>query len=715
MFTRSRLAIAVMAVSATLVQAEESAPQQTTMLNQVTVTAARTEKAIEDIAGSVTVIDSEQIEKEQAKNIKDLVRYEPGVEVQGHGRAGPSSFNIRGMDENRVKIMIDGVDQAQEFNPGGDFLTSKRNFVDLETLKAVEIVKGPASSLYGSEALGGIVAFQTKDPADLLKKSTGDDSHASIKAGYDSADKGYTETLSLANRTGDLETLLIYTRRDHKETETHSGADIYGAGRGEANPLDTGLNNWLAKAQYQLNDAHRIGLTGEFHNSKTDAKPMSMSPDGVTGKDEKTRARVGIFHEWEAGLTLFDKMRWQLDWQKTETDMQTRMPAYDADFGTIVIPLNNRLMAYDYSEEGYQLGAQFDKELSLAGFDHHVIYGLNANRSDVKNKNIENDLDNNTSTDKSYIPTVDVSKYGLFIQDDIQLSEKLTVTPGVRYDSFEYDPSTMAGGTPAKKLKDSKVTGRLGTVYKFTPDLSVFAQLSQGFKAPSYSEVYYSRRAPTYGHLANPDLKPEESNSFELGLRGNNRLGSFEIASFYNKYKNFIDTVTVDQNTSTTQKQNIAKARIKGIEFRGQLFLDEAMDAPTGTSLRTSIAWADGENKEDNKPLDSVAPLKGVIGLAYDDPAEIWGSEAILTLVQEKKKSDISDSNDFASPGYGIVDLTAYYKPVEDLTLRAGLFNLTDKKYWVWEDVRGRTSDYAGLDRYTQPGRNVSVSAKWVF
>ena len=710
MFTRSRLAIAVMAVSATLAQAEDSVSNQTTMLDQVTVTAARTEKVIEDIAGSVTVIDSEQIEKEQARNIKDLVRYEPGVEVQTSGRAGANSFNIRGMDENRVKIMIDGVDQAQEFNPGGDYLTSKRNFIDVETLKALEIVKGPASSLYGNEALGGIVAFQTKDPSDLLKKQTGDDSHASIKAGYTSVDKGYTETLSLANRTGDLETMLIYTRRDHKETETHSGADIYGAARGEADPLDTGLNNWLAKAQYQINDAHRVGLTGEFHNAKTNTKVMSLNPDGVTGNDEKTRTRIGVFHEWQANLSLFDKLRWQLDWQKSETEMETYRPAYP-DY-------NTRLLNYDYSEDGYQLSAQFDKAITLAGLNHSVIYGFNVNDVDAKNKNITNDLDNNTVTPSEYIPKVDVLKYGLFLQDDIQISENLTVTPGIRYDSFKYDPSSTIDGASVKSLKDSKLTGRLGTVYKLTPDLSVFAQLAQGFKAPGFKETYYSytNTAHRYKIIANPDLKPEESNSFEIGLRGGNQLGSFEITSFYNKYKNFIeDKVTFDQTGMIIQKHNIAKARIKGIEFRGQLFLDEAIGAPAGTSLRTSIAWADGENKEDNQPLDSVAPLKGVIGLGYDDPAEVWGSEAILTLVQEKQQSDISDDNDYASPGYGIVDLTAYYKPVEDLTLRAGLFNLTDKKYWVWEDVRGIASNNAGLDRYTQPGRNVSVSAKWVF
>ncbi|MGY0219799.1 TonB-dependent hemoglobin/transferrin/lactoferrin family receptor [Endozoicomonadaceae bacterium StTr2] len=718
MFSRSRLAIAVMAVSAALAQADDSSPKnQPTLLNQVTVTASRVEKSQQDIAGTVTVIDSEQMEKDVVNDIKDLVRYEPGVSVGSGGRSGLSGFNIRGMGENRVKIMIDGVDQSKAFNPGGDYLTSKRNFVDIETLKAVEIIKGPASSLYGSDALGGMVAFQTKDPADLLRKS-GDDTHASVKAGYASADKGFTETLSLANRTGDLETLLIYTRRDHKETETYGGADIYGEGRGEADPLDTGLDNILAKVQYQLNDAHRVGLTGEYQNAKTDAKVMSMKqPEGVTGKDEKKRFRIGMFHEWEADLALFDQARWQLDWQKSETEMNTRMPAYTADFGPGgKVPFPNRLQEYNYSEKTVQFNAQFDKQLALAGLDNYVIYGLNASKTKAENTNTSNNLDNGSVTKSSYIPTIDVVNYGLFVQDDIQVNDKLTVTPGLRYDHFKYEPDVQPG-SPAqvKDASDSKVTGRLGSVYKLNQNLSLFAQFSQGFKAPGFREMYYTRVGHGYEHRANPNLKPEESNSFELGIRGNNRLGSFEVTGFYNKYKNFIGSEVVDQSKNATQNKNIAKARIKGIEFRGQLWLDEAINAPEGTSMRVSAAWADGENNETDKPLDSVAPLKGVIGLSYDAPSEIWGGEAIWTVVQGKKKSEISDKSDFASKGYGIFDLTAYYKPVEQLTLRAGLFNLTDKKYWIWEDVRGRSADFAGLDRYTQPGRNVSVSAKWVF
>ncbi|WP_211825479.1 TonB-dependent hemoglobin/transferrin/lactoferrin family receptor [Kistimonas asteriae] len=723
-FKRTLLATAVMMATATQAMGEETVKTgKASMLDQVTVTATRTEKQLKDVAASVTVIDSEQIEKEMARNIKDMLRYEPGVQVGSEGRAGIKDINIRGLGGNRVKIMVDGISQPQSFDSGYTYLESQRNFIDIDTLKAVEIVKGPSSSLYGSDAMGGIVAFTTKDPADYLKPE-GDDTYGSIKGGYTSADEGLTETLTLANRTGDLETMLVYTRRDYKETETHGGANITGEARGQANPLDAGSDNLLAKAQYQLNDDHRIGVTGEFLQSQTDYKLMSDKylPSTTKGDDKKKRSRLSFTHEWDADLAAFDNLKWHLDWQDSTTDQKTTIPAYGS--------YNDRIKKYDYSETSYQLGAQLDKTLELSGLTHHIIYGFDVVDTEFTNDQTTLDLGNNSSSKENIIPKVDSLTYGIFAQNDIQVTDRLSITPGIRYDHYEYKPKSNSGYTTEQKdTKEGKLTGRLGAVYKLTENLSTFAQYSQGFKAPDLIDMYQTMDNPAHGYkqLANPDLKPETSDAFELGLRGNNHLGSFEIAAFYNKYKDFIDTVylpTAPGYWQITQEQNISEARIKGVEIKGQLWLDEAINAPMGTSLKASVAYADGEGKQDNaksEPLNSVAPLKGVFGLAYDDPSELWGSELTWTLVKSKSSSDVSNNEvssgneQYVPSGYGIVDLTAYYKPHQDITLRAGLFNLTDKKYMEWDNARGRDTTYVGFDRLTQPGRNVAVSAKWEF
>ena len=142
-FTPTALAVTI---STTLSQAgfgSETDGSSVTMLNQITVTATRTEKLLKDVASCVTVIDSEQIESQLVQNIDELVRYEPGVSVSKGTRTGLDNFTIRGLSGNRIKIVIDGVNQANAFNPGSTYyLSGGRNFIDTDVLKSVEIVRG---------------------------------------------------------------------------------------------------------------------------------------------------------------------------------------------------------------------------------------------------------------------------------------------------------------------------------------------------------------------------------------------------------------------------------------------------------------------------------------------------------------------------------------------------------------------------------------------
>ncbi len=715
-FQRTLLSSAIIAVGLSgAVQAAGTDSKSATLLNQITVTATRTDKKLQDVAGSVSVIDDEQIENQMVQDISDLVRYEPGVSVSSDTRTGLGNFNIRGMDGNRIKIIVDDVDQANDFTTTATYyLQGGRNFIDIETLKAVEIVKGPASSLYGSDAIGGLVAFQTKDPADLLDYD-GDDNSFSIKGAYSSANDDFTETLSAANRSGQLESMLIYTRRDTRETETRGSGDTYGTKRGEANPSHNRLDNILAKAQLQLNSNHRIGLTGEFQDSRSNIDVRdSRITDGVTGSDSKTRTRAGVFHEWQAHYSAFDSLEWRLDWQDTETTMETYVPQYSA-----FIPYARNL-EYNYQEKGFQLNAQLEKQLQLASLKHNLIYGLNYEKGDASNKSTSYNLTTGVPTARDYIPEIDMKIWGAFAQGDIVLTDRLTITPGLRFDSYGYRPDmNRATKIQDDDSEDSKLTGRLASVYKLNSNLSAFAQLSQGFKAPDLIDLYwnYTNTHAGYSFRANPDLKPEESNNLELGLRGEYDLGNFEAMAFFSNYQNFIEDGSHQEGALTvTTKQNISRAKIKGVELKGQLWLDEALHAPSGTTLRASLAYARGKDSEDNEPLNSIAPLTAVIGLGYDAPSTIWGGEINWTIVDGKKTSQVSDSDSvYVTPGFGVLDLTAYYSPARDLTLRVGLFNITDKKYWSWNDTRKIDPTNQNMDRYSEPGCNISFSAKYTF
>ncbi len=690
---------------------------QATMLEKVTVSATRSEKQLKDVAGSVAVVDSEAIEKQLATGIADLVRYEPGIIAGNDGRTGTKGFNIRGMDGNRVKIMVDGVDQPQQLDSGFTYQRSQRNFVDTDSLKAVEIVKGPSSSLYGSDAIGGIVAYQTKDPADYLN-AEGDDTAGSLKGGYTSANKGFSQTATIANRSGNVESLLVYTHRDSKETATHGGPDTTGPSRGAADPQDNSSDNLLAKVQFQLNEQHRLNLSGEYLNSDSDIELKSgdnLLPPQTTGEDQVSRHRLGIEHEWQANMQLFDSSTLALDWQKSRTHQQTFVPPVSG-----FPSYNRRTKDYLYEEELVKLSGQFDKSLSYANMKHDVIYGFDISDTNTTNHNVTHEEGKETIVD-NYIPGVKSRTYGLYLQDDIHVTPRLTVTPGIRYDRFAYSPSQNNGfQTPVEDTSDGKATGRLGAVYKLTDQHSAFAQFSQGFKAPGYREMYFSKDNQLHGYkqLSNPDLKPEESNSLELGLRGSGHLGSYEVASFYNRYDNFIENRTHNDDpkypNGVSRYENIAKAEIKGLELRGELWLDDAMDAPSGSYFKGSLSYATGEDKISGEQLQSIAPLTAVMGLGYDDLSDTWGGELTWTLVKGKDDDDVTEGN-FNPAGYGLVDMTAYYKPSRDVTLRGGLFNAGNKKYYQWDDVRNIDANDVSLARHTQPGRNVSLSAIYSF
>jgi hemoglobin/transferrin/lactoferrin receptor protein len=648
------------------------------------------------------------------------VKYEPGVSVSGSGRFGVNGFNIRGMDESRVKVIVDGVEQPASYNPGADVMRFNQNMYETDTLAAIEINKGPASSLYGSDALGGAVIMRTKTPEDLL--NPGDDTYFGFKSGYKSADESFKQTFTLANRSGDWESLLMYTRVDGKETSTHSdGSDIYGKDRGQANPYDYGQNNFLGKLFYQVNDTNRIGITGEYF--ERDGEGRILSDEGYTimpgytytnnyGYDNDKRKRIALEHEWLADNTAFDKLRWQASWQEIESD-------HDTLDHTGAKGNRNRQRAG--TDTSYQFDAQFDKEVIFAASRHQFTYGFAGIKDNFSLDYADVNVDTGVSTPRNpEIPEADSTKWGVYVQDQAFLmNDALVVTGGLRYDSFEAKPK--GDGSDPDNESDA-LTAKLGAVYHWNQNISTFAQFSQGFKAPTLKDLYYFYSTPGAGYAieANPDLKPEESNSYELGLRTQNRLGNLELTGFYNDYKNFIEERVVDDNPLYPEglytKDNVGKAEIYGAEFKGMLYLDEAFNAPMGTYSRLSVAYAKGKNKDTNDDLDTVAPLTSVVGLGYDAPSEQWGSALDITLVAGKSGTDWSEDNkdNVDAPSYTLVDLTAYYRPMNNLTLRAGLFNAFDEKYWLYQDITGVT-DQEGLDRKTQPGRNWGVNLNYDF
>lgn len=706
----------------------DNKPKQAYTFDEVVVSATRTEQSIKNLSSSIDSLSADDIETNMVQDMKEALQSEPGVTMEGQGRFGLSGFNIRGRNNDYVKVLIDGMQQPGIYNPGADVMRKNQNTIEIDTLQAVEVNKGPISSLYGSDAMGGAVIMRTKNPDDLIKD--GETSYYSIKTGYASVDESMKTTASIANRMGDWETLLIYTYRDGHETEAHGdGAHVNGPDRGQADPFDIDSNNVLAKAFYQPNKAHRFGITYEYFNRDSTGDILSNEGRSINAggmpliiyadtqaDDEEERQRVSFEHQWQANLAAFDKLQWQLGYQKSSADHTT----YDVSTGMIGYGPRDRNR--DGEDKSVQFNAQFDKSFEWATALHDMTYGLSyiQNKFDLNYSNYIYDTQTRTSGEPE-VPKATSDTWGAFIQDQgYYLDERLIVTLGLRYDRFSSDPS---GDNDYEKNTEDSVTGRIGTVYHWTDQWSTYAQVAQGFKAPTLFDLYYEYSVGAIW-LPNPDLEAEESVGYEIGTRYANRFGRIELSAYYNDYKNFIENrqlgIDPDTDREISTNENIAKAKIYGVELKSRVDIGAFYQPLTGAYAELSAAYADGENKDDDSPIDSISPLTGYLALGYDRADARLGGKLSLVMTDKKSRSDWSNDDNPEVAGYAVTDMTAYYKPIENLTLRAAVRNIFDKQYWLYSNVdglgmEGGTVSASGYDRYSEPGRNWRVEMEYVF
>jgi len=705
--------------------AEEKEKPRATQLDAVTTTATRNPESLANVPATVSVIDAETLERMNARNPRDAIRYEPGVSIGNQPlRGGSTNYTIRGIGENRVLVLIDGLDVPDfpESNSGAGTYT--RDFVDLENLKQIEIVRGPASALYGSDALGGIVSYVTKDPSDYLDM-VGKDWYASLKGAYSSADKSFAETATGAMRAGDVEVLGLYTRRDGQEVEP-KGSVTSGNGI-KVNPQDYWSNDFLGKLVFRPTTADTIKLTGEFTEKRLDTDvltDLSVAPATTvvssTGVDTTKRSRVSADFIHDAPIGFIDRTEVKVFYTKldrTEHSDQLRTN------GTRL-----RVTDLGFTQDIFGGEAQFNSAATLFGLPNAFTYGLNAEHSETERPRYRTEADYpsgaNPTTNfctmpgacelfpNKTFPDNSLFKFGVYGQDEVTAG-RWTVTPAARVDYYKMTPHpdqlfANSGGAPVSDFSKWHVSPKLGTTYAITDEYTAFAQYSHGFRIPPYDSanqtfVNYSQ---FYGIVPNPNLKPETSNGVETGLRGKFASGSsFSTSVFYNKYRDFIDTVTLPAGTlpgglMAFQYRNLSDVTIYGAEARGEYrFLPE-------WALLGSIAYAYGEDEDTHLSVDSVDPVKLVTGLRYE--TESWGAELVATHAWRHSRTD--SASNFQAPSYTVLDLTAYYEIVPTFTVNAGLFNITDEKYYLAGDVRGLASNSTVLDRYAQPGRNFGVN-----
>lgn len=718
---------AVLALSAGAAWAEDAADQlRPSEVAPVTVIATRSEARTDEIPVTVSVITADEIEENLYTDIKDLVRFEPGVSVptspqrftaalSGAGRDGNSGFTIRGMGGDRVLIVTDGIRVPDGFAFGAQNV-GRGGYGDLDLIQRVEILRGPASAMYGSDGIAGAVSFTTRDPEHLLR---GESFAARARVGYSSADEGWTEGVALAGARGAFSGLLAYTRRDSSETENQGDNDSAGSARTTPNPMDFSSNAVLGKLVWQAAPNHRLRLTVDHYDSEMSGDSLSSRTATVLqvlGEDEQQRDRVSVDHRFSDFLGL-DRGSWAVFWQDATTRQFTfedRDPAVDR---TRDVTFDNRV--YGFNADGQRTFGRG------GAVEHRVTFG--ADWSQTTQEAIRSGTipgAGETFPNRPF-PITEYSLAGVFIQDEIRLLDgRLSVTPAVRYDWYELTPEADAlyGGGAVEGQSDSHVSPKLGVVYWPTDTFGLFANVAEGFKAPSPMQVNNAFANPLFGYVSipNPDLGPETSTSIEGGVRfrdisvagGTARLS---LAAFRSDYDDFISQIVVSgaftpANPAVYQYVNLGSVTVHGFEARGDVLWDN------GFSFTTAFSYADGEQVENGAraALPSVDPVKLVAGVGYAEPAGRWGGQAIATWSAGKDAHETDGlgcySACFTGDDFTLLDVTAYWNISDNVTLRGGVFNVFDEKYAWWSDIAGLSSASAVLDAYTQPGRNFSVS-----
>ncbi|MEM8639259.1 MAG: TonB-dependent hemoglobin/transferrin/lactoferrin family receptor [Cyanobacteria bacterium P01_G01_bin.54] len=711
---------------------------------RITVTGTRNPTEVNKVPATINVYDLEDFERYQVQTIEDLLRYEPGVTVRDNLEYGLQDVNIRGIEGNRVLFQLDNIRLPERFE-FGPFNLGRGNYVDFATLKAVEVLRGPASTLYGSDALGGVFTYRSLEPGDLLSED--DDAVFDVASTYTSANGGLNHVARLAQRWDNTEALFMVSRRDGYQTDTFAD-DTF-----EDSIYSQGLTVFGHLVQ-QVSPTATLSFIAEDFNRDTarNESPAVLDVNGLnTSKTEDIildRTRLSVTYEYDDpdSTSFLNFARGQFFYQDAQT-REVVVETRDSGSGAFTGQPVRRDTENKFTAESYGGEVQLRSDFTTGTINHQLTYGLdfsstfNTRPRDRTQTNLNtgettNEIPPDTFPVKDF-PDGRTLRLGAYLQDEVDFGP-LDLIVGLRLDTYELntqpDELFSRSGAQASDIYASALSPRLALIYEVTPGISVYGQYSRGFRAPLYSEINsgftnFTSAFFKYETLSNPDLEPETSDSYEIGIRGSLEQFDFHVTGFYNRYNNFIETFAdagtrclsdVDpcpefnppfsfdtQVVNQFQSQNVADARIYGLEFGGEYRFDD------NWSLLASFAWAQGDNLIDNTDLTTVNPITAVAGLRYRSTDEKWGTELIMTTVGSPKVDD--NTTNFVPEPFTVFDLITSYRPTPDLSFSLGLYNIGNQQYYNYSEVRTLNANQADIERYSQPGTNVRFGLKYSF
>ena len=703
-------------------------------IEPVVVTADRNAQTLDKAAPNVSVIGRKTLNQASAQNLDDIVMYEFGVSVPSdNNRRGHAGINIRGIDGNRILMMVDGVRIPESYAGGGsNGAISGRDMVESDTLKQVDIVKGPYSALYGSDALGGVVNMVTLSPSDFV--DAGKRGYFGLKHSYRGRDRSHGVTATVAGFHENAEGLLMLTRRQGHETENMGSDTSYSTARTATNPQKNNAYNILAKGNIG-NERHRLETLYEqyYHANDTvlanglgsqSRGPVTIATSESNARDRIRRQRIEAGYRYtgegrlkEANLTAYQQKL------RTEDD------AVDASItrmGTRQLGNSTRYSDYGFNQTIRGLNGRSVWEFDGA-VKQTVVAGAEYKHTETARPRDSLTVDNLTgAVSKVYAGSTYPNKtfpdskrktFSVYAQDSLTFGNGIVLTPALRYEKDKLNTSTdqaylnaNPSGT-ATRFSDSAFTPSLRLSVPMGEQFTSFATYSQGFRTPPFDSATMAFANTTYGYavIPNANLKSERSNSFELGMKFKNERARAQVTAFYNRYRNFINRTEVGTASIggrpiiQYQYQNLDHVKTYGAEASA------AYKFLPGWQVSGSIAWMRGK-QQDGTPLDSAYPLNGVLGVDYAQ--EKWGGDTKLRW--SKKHSRVSSDSIFQAPGYGVWDVGAWYKPSKNVEIGANIYNIGNKKYWQHADVAGMSRSSV-MDLYTETGRNFAATVQLKF
>lgn len=719
-------------------------------LEELVVIASRLEEKPSQTAGTSSALTARELLASGATNLTDAFKYEPGVSVPfdfagSDGlvpflSGGDQGINIRGLEGNRITLTIDGIRQPEDFvvnsfqGAGGP----GRIYFDPAVFSQIELYKSAASSLYGSDALGGAVSAQTESALTLL----GPEIRGAVLQDtitWSSANESLHNRFAHAAGNGTTAYSILHSYRKGQERVNNSPAP--------PNPLDFESNAFVATLNWRPNDQWLFTATGDYYlldsfadlNSAENINNQGIRNDLVTSDDQRKRLRFSLdsIHT-PIAVPLYDALKTSLYWQRATS--RTDNVQQGIEFGNLP---RNRLneIEYDTSIAGVQL--QADKALS----SHQISYGLDASLSQVESSFLRSQFFDGFDPfleDRIGMAPSDVFRAGVFLRNQITLGsrDQWQITPSVRFDHYSIRPdntvaflarteTTTGESVEAPDYDNFAISPSLSFLYNFTDQFNLYGSWSQGTRNPSAEEI---GGAFTHGSdfivVPNPDLGEERSNSFEIGLQYSSEVLNAQLSGYYNFYQGFFEN-NVDTGVDTVDGTDIlttvnrGEAEIYGFEFTADWLIGESISALEGLALGGSFSWTEGIANDGSgspeQPLNSVEPWRAVSYLAYNSPEEKWGSRLTATYTASKDASDIDFSNgsDFLiADSWFTLDLTAYYAISENIRLRSGVTNLLDEEYVLWATARrgtGHGNDILPLSFFSQPGRAFFVSCDFTF